>query len=81
MRIITLIVMAVIIYLVIRRNKGEKEKITAALESVKKSYPLVENYLLDYSKKFKFILLFSDDVSDSYRREATDFFYRELKRA
>ena len=80
MRIITLIVMAVIIYAVTRRNIKEKEKIAEALENVKMRYPLVENYLLDYSRKFKFILLFSDDVSETYRRDATDFFYRELKR-
>ncbi len=81
MKIITLIIMAVIISAVITRNIGKREKINKALENVKTRYPLVETCLLDYSRKFKFILLFSDDVSESYRRDATDLFYRELEKA
>ena len=80
MKIITLIVMAVIISAVITRNGRKRETINKALENVKIRYPLVETYMLDYSKNFKFILLFSDDVSELYRRKATDFFYRELKK-
>ena len=80
MKIITLIIMAVIISAIISRNIEKKEDINTALEHVKKRYPLVETYLLDPGKKYKIVLLFSDDVSESYRKEATDLFYMELKR-
>ncbi len=80
MKIITLIIIAVIISAVISRNIEKKEDINTALEHVKQKYPLVVTYLLDPGKKYKFVLLFSDDVSESYRKEATDFFYMELER-
>ena len=79
MNIITLVIIAFLLSAIFVRNKNTKEKINTALEIVKDKYPLVETYIIDYSRKYRFVLLFNDDVDDYYRKDATDLFYRELE--